>query len=211
LAAMPAAGALAAAAAVSRAPRNVVGGVDGARNRARIARGGGGFVWLECARGSIAVTPCAHASHEGQVHTHSPPSRRHSASLNDSELARRRWFYEKNETINLLLRPSAAPTKKTTKRRPSVHVLLIVRPLTVANFPIDRPALLEINRKIATMGGGDYHLGKKGPLFVRRLSVFGCSQFPPEQKNWKRGQKKKNGGNEWTGPPITSSHQLPKT
>jgi hypothetical protein len=25
---------------------------------------------------------------------------------------------------------------------------------------IDRQALLEINRKIATMGGGDYHLGK---------------------------------------------------
>ena len=124
LAAMPAAGALAAAAAVSRAPRNVVGGVDRARNRARIARGGGSFVWLECARGSIAVTPCAHASHEGQVHTHSPPSRRHSASLNDSELARRRWFYEKNAKINLLLRPSAAPKNKKTKRRPSVHVLL---------------------------------------------------------------------------------------
>jgi hypothetical protein len=53
----------------------------------------------------------------------------------------------------------------------------------VANFTIDRPSLLEINHKIATMGGGDYHLGEKRdsifslcqknwPLFVRRLSVF---------------------------------------
>jgi hypothetical protein len=56
--------------------------------------------------------PCAHASHEGQVHTHSPPSRRHLASLNDSELARQG------------VRPNAAPSKKTTKRRPSVHILL---------------------------------------------------------------------------------------
>ena len=78
-----------------------------------IARGGGGFVWLECTRGSIAVTPCMHASHKGQVHMHSPPLTRHLASLNDCELARQKWFYEKNATIiNLLLRPSAAPTKK---------------------------------------------------------------------------------------------------
>jgi hypothetical protein len=80
----------------------------------------------------------------------------------------------------------------------------------VANFPIDRPALLEINRKIATMGGGDYHLGEKRAslcwIFVRRLSVFGCSPFPPEQKKLEKGArlKKKNGGNEWTGPPILS-------
>jgi hypothetical protein len=44
--------------------------------------------------------------------------------------------------------------------------------LTIANFTIDRPAPLEINRKIATMGGGDSHRVKKLPLFVRRLSVF---------------------------------------
>jgi len=41
------------------------------------------------------------------------------------------------------------------------------------------------------MGGGDYHLGKKGPLFVRRLSVLGCSQFPQEQKKGKRGAPEK--------------------
>ena len=47
-------------------------------------------------------------------------------------------------------------------------------------------------------------MAKKGPLFVRRLSVFGCSGFPPEQKKEEKGaRQKKNGGNEWTGPPIT--------
>jgi hypothetical protein len=35
--------------------------------------------------------------------------------------------------------------------------------LTIAHFTIDRPALLEINRKIGTMGGrgGDSHRGQK--------------------------------------------------
>ena len=45
----------------------------------------------------------------------------------------------------------------------------------VANFPIDPPALLEINRKIATMGGGIIILVKKGPLFVG--SLFGVCLF----------------------------------
>ena len=42
----------------------------------------------------------------------------------------------------------------------------------MANFTIDRPALLEINRKIVTMGGGDSHRDKESAFFVRRLSVF---------------------------------------
>jgi len=42
----------------------------------------------------------------------------------------------------------------------------------IANFTIDRPAPLEINRKFVTMGGGDSHRGEKEPLFVRCLSVF---------------------------------------
>jgi hypothetical protein len=33
--------------------------------------------------------------------------------------------------------------------------------LLIANFTIDRPAPLEINRKIATMRGGDSHRVKK--------------------------------------------------
>jgi hypothetical protein len=44
--------------------------------------------------------------------------------------------------------------------------------VTVADFTIDRPGLLEINRKIATMGGGILIVSKKKPHFVRRLSVF---------------------------------------
>jgi hypothetical protein len=33
--------------------------------------------------------------------------------------------------------------------------------VTIANFTIDQPAPLEINLKIATMGGGDSHGGEK--------------------------------------------------
>jgi hypothetical protein len=37
-------------------------------------------------------------------------------------------------------------------------------------------------------------LAKKGPLFVRRLSVFavfGCSRFPPERKKEEKGARQK--------------------
>ncbi len=49
---------------------------------------------------------------------------------------------------------------------------VIQHALTIANFVIDHPALLEINRKIAVMGLGDSHLVKKWPLFNCCLSVF---------------------------------------
>ncbi len=54
-------------------------------------------------------------------------------------------------------------------------------------------------------------LAKKGPLFVRRLSVFavsgvalGVRDSRQNKKKRKKGRakKNKNGGNEWTGPPI---------
>jgi hypothetical protein len=38
---------------------------------------------------------------------------------------------------------------------------------------IDQPALLEINHKIATMGGAILIVSKNRPLFVWRLSAFG--------------------------------------
>ncbi len=45
--------------------------------------------------------------------------------------------------------------------------------LTIANFTIERPAPLEINRKIVTMGGGAILIvSKNRPPFVQRLSVF---------------------------------------
>jgi len=54
-----------------------------------------------------------------------------------------------------------AATKKTTISDRQCTFNLIVRALTVADFTIDQAALLEINRKIATMGGGDSHHVKK--------------------------------------------------
>jgi hypothetical protein len=58
-----------------------------------------------------------------------------------------------------------------------VHIQLnsIARALTIGDFTIDQPALLEINRKIATMGGGDSHRVKKPDSIVRYL--FGVCLF----------------------------------
>jgi hypothetical protein len=65
--------------------------------------------------------------------------------------------------------------------------------LTIANFTIDRPAPLEINRKIVTMGGGRFSLCQK-----IRLSLFSVCMFfggfwcieklglPPEKKSYWR-------------------------
>ena len=63
---------------------------------------------------------------------------------------------------------------------------------------------------MAAMGGGDYHLGEKRASlcwnFVRRLSVFGCSPFPPEQKNREKGRaRKKMEGTNGPDPLLASS------
>jgi hypothetical protein len=47
----------------------------------------------------------------------------------------------------------------------------------VADFTIDRPSLLEINHKIATMGGGDYHLGEKRDSIFSLCQKIGLSLF----------------------------------
>jgi hypothetical protein len=54
-----------------------------------------------------------------------------------------------------------AATKKTTISDHQGMLKVIQHALTIANLTTDQPALLEINRKIATMGGGDYHRVKK--------------------------------------------------
>jgi hypothetical protein len=67
----------------------------------------------------------------------------------------------------------------------------------IANFPIDRPALLEINRKIATMGGGEraYLCSASGCFWVFVIPAR-------TKKRGKRGApEEKKGGNKWTGPP----------
>jgi len=75
---------------------------------------------------------------------------------------------------------ATAATKKTTIGDRQCTYYLIVRAVTIADFTIDRPALLEINRKIATMGGGDYHLVEKRASLcsasVCFLGVFGASK-----------------------------------
>jgi hypothetical protein len=74
--------------------------------------------------------------------------------------------------------------------------------VTVADFTIDRPGLLEINRKIATMGGGDSHrVKKKASLCSASVCFFGgfgrfeIEGLPPQKKNI--------GGKAWAGPPIS--------
>ena len=96
------------------------------------------------------------------------------------------------------------PTKKTTKRRPSVDILLNSTCTDGRQFSDCLTSAAGDQLENRDNGGGEIIiLAKKGPLFVRRLSVFGCSQFPPEQKKLEKGRaRKKNGGNEWTGPPI---------
>ena len=80
--------------------------------------------------------------------------------------------------------------------------------MTIADFTIDRPGLLEINRKIATMGGGDSHrVKKKASLCSASVCFFGgfgrfeIEGLPPQKKNI--------GGKAWAGPP-TEMARIPK-
>jgi hypothetical protein len=78
-----------------------------------------------------------------------------------------------------------AATKKTTISDRQCTYNSIVRALTIGNFTIDRPALLEINCKIPTMGGAIVIVSKNRTLFVWHLYVF-CLQKKsgaPELKN----------------------------
>jgi hypothetical protein len=51
---------------------------------------------------------------------------------------------------------------------------VIQHALTIANFAIDYPALLEINCEIAVIGGGNSHLVKKlASLCSLAVCVFG--------------------------------------
>ncbi len=49
---------------------------------------------------------------------------------------------------------------------------VIKHALTIANYVIEQPALLEINRKIAVIGGVILILSKNWPPFVCCVSVF---------------------------------------
>ena len=87
-------------------------------------------------------------------------------------LARQSGSTKKMWRLTVLLRPNGGSYKKTTISDRQCTHNLIVHALTVANFTIDRPALLEINRKIVMMGGAILIVSKNRPLIVWCLSVF---------------------------------------
>jgi hypothetical protein len=73
----------------------------------------------------------------------------------------------------------------------------------IANFPIDRPGPLEINRKIGTMGGSDSHRGIKRASFCS-ASVCFLGVFCALEKVGLPPEKKKNGRKTCAGPPNSS-------
>ena len=107
-------------------------------------------------------TPWAPALLEGSA---SNALSRCSVRLGGEENKRR----DNYSNFSLFYALTAAATKKKTIGDRHCMYYLIVRAVMIANFTIDRPAPLEINR-----GGGDSHCVKKGPLFVWRLAVFLC-------------------------------------
>jgi hypothetical protein len=69
--------------------------------------------------------------------------------------------------------------------------------------------MLEINRKITMMRGGDYHLGEKRAYLCSASVCFWVFAIPARtKKRGKRGAPEKKGGNEWTGPPNDYSNVL---
>jgi hypothetical protein len=80
---------------------------------------------------------------------------------------------QKNATINHVIAPECSTYKNQQNGDRQGMSKAIQHALTIANFTIDQPAPLEINRKIATMGRGGAILivSKKG------LSLFGVWRF----------------------------------
>ena len=74
--------------------------------------------------------------------------------------------------LTMLLRPSAGPTKKQKNGDRQGMSKAIQHALTITNFRLIDQCRWRSIVKLATMGGGDSHCVKKGPLFVWRLSVF---------------------------------------
>jgi hypothetical protein len=90
-------------------------------------------------------------------------------------------FYENARHSDVLLRPNYGGYKKNNNRRSSGNV---ESTLTIADFTTDRPALLEINRKIATMDGGAGAIiivSKNRPLFVRCFRSSEKLGLPPKK------------------------------
>ncbi len=74
----------------------------------------------------------------------------------------------------------------------------IVRALTIAEYAINLPALLEVDHKIGKLGGGNFHCVEKSvvvcPIFLRTKKSI-------SRQNQKKVSLKKNEGNKWARPP----------
>jgi hypothetical protein len=99
------------------------------------------------------------------------------------------------------LRPSTAATKKQQNGNRQGMSKAIRHALTIANSTIDRPGPLEINRKIATMGGGNSHLGRKKGLSLFGVCLF-FECFLRFGKSCLPAKKNLFGGKTWAGPPT---------
>ena len=139
---------------------------------------------------------------KGQL-KHFPPFVVRFASLKDSN-----WHVEGGESRQLgvvnkfyliLLRPRTAATKKQQNGDRQGMSKAIRHALMIANFTIDRPAPLEINRKIATMGGGRFSSCQKIGLSLFGVCLFFGGFWP--FKKLGLPPKKIIGGKTCAGPP----------
>jgi hypothetical protein len=81
-------------------------------------------------------------------------------------------FYKNARHSDVLLHPNGGGYKKTTIGNRHCRYNQIVRAVTIANFTIDQPALLENSCKIATMGGGQLSLCQKIGLSLFIVCLF---------------------------------------
>jgi hypothetical protein len=75
-----------------------------------------------------------------------------------------------------------------------------VHALTIAEYAIDLPVLLEIDHKIDELGGGNFQCVEK--LVVVCWIFLRTKKLISRQNQNKFSSKKENGGNEWAGPPT---------
>ena len=142
------------------------------------------------------------------MRTHSPPFDAPFGIFKRFWLARQRWFYEKNATINHVIAPECGAYKKTTKRRPSVHVLLNSTCTDGHQFSDWSTSAAGDQSENRNDGGGGISSWQKKGLSLLDLCLasvcFWVFAFPARKKKiGKRGApEKKKWRERWTGPPT---------